>query len=165
MNTFFSNIFTHLKVQILWTESKIFRRLVVQTLQRHVRNKIYPQKLSLYFSKVLHLSFNASVNEGTFPSVFKLADVIPIFRKFKKQLQNNYRPISIIKKLSKVFKKKMHINKQLSSGINTFPNNNVGLEKAKAYSNVQLPEYQGTPCSKQVHISTQKTPQSCGQFG
>ena len=31
------------------------------------------------FSEVLHLSFNASVNEGSFPPVFRLADATPNF--------------------------------------------------------------------------------------
>ena len=33
------------------------------------------------FLEVLYCSLNASVNEGTFPSVFKLPDVTPIFKK------------------------------------------------------------------------------------
>ena len=55
------------------------------------------------FSEVLRLSFNASVSEGTFPSVFKLADVTPIFKKGSKNSTNNYRPINNLKNLSKVF--------------------------------------------------------------
>ena len=33
------------------------------------------------FSKICHFSFDALVKEGTFPSIFKLADVTPIFLK------------------------------------------------------------------------------------
>ena len=33
------------------------------------------------FSEVLHLSLNASVNEGTFPSIFKLANVTQFLKK------------------------------------------------------------------------------------
>ena len=54
------------------------------------------------FSGILHHSFNASVNEGTFPSVFQLTDVTPIS---EKDFKDNYRPISILKNLSKVFEK------------------------------------------------------------
>ena len=50
-------------------------------------------------SEVTHLSFNASVKEGTFPSVFKLADVIPILKKGSKNSKDHYRPISILKNL------------------------------------------------------------------
>ena len=41
-------------------------------------------------SEVLHLSFNVSVNEGTFQSVFKLVDVTPIFKKVSKNSKYNY---------------------------------------------------------------------------
>ena len=49
------------------------------------------------------LSFNASVNEGTFLSVVKLADTTPVFKKVSKNSTGNYRPISILKNLLKVF--------------------------------------------------------------
>ena len=43
------------------------------------------------FSQVPHLSFNASVNKGIFPSVFKLtADVTPIFKKGSNNSKDNY---------------------------------------------------------------------------
>ena len=54
------------------------------------------------FSEVFRLSFNASANEGTFPSVFKLADVTLIFKKGSKNSKDNYRPISILKSLTKL---------------------------------------------------------------
>ena len=60
------------------------------------------------FSEVLHLSLNASVDEVTFPSVFKLADVTPIFKKGSKNSKDNYRPISILRNLSKVFENIMY---------------------------------------------------------
>ena len=60
------------------------------------------------FPEVLHLSFNASVNEGTFPSIFKLADITSIFKKDSKNSKDNYRPISILKYLSKVFENIMY---------------------------------------------------------
>ena len=56
------------------------------------------------FSEVLHLSFNVSVNEGTFPSVFKLADVTPIFKKGSKYSKDHYRPINIFKICQKYLK-------------------------------------------------------------
>ena len=40
------------------------------------------------FSKIRHLSFDGLVKEGTFPSIFKLADVNPIFlKKFQRTLK------------------------------------------------------------------------------
>ena len=49
------------------------------------------------------LSFNASVNEGTFLSVVKLADATPIFKNISKNSTGNCRPISILKNVLKVF--------------------------------------------------------------
>ena len=76
-----SNSNKKLFLLILWTKRKFLRKLIVWMTQKHVKNQIYPQKLSL------HLSFNASVNEVTFPSVFKLADVIPVFKKGSRTLK------------------------------------------------------------------------------
>ena len=45
-----------------------------------ITNKMIKENVAI-FSKVLHLSFNAKANEGTFPSAFKLAGVTPIFKK------------------------------------------------------------------------------------
>ena len=94
-------------VLILRTEKKFLRKLVVWITQKHVKNQIYPQKLLTkmltFFSEVFHLSFNATVNKGTLPYVFKLADVNLIFKKCSKNSKDNYRQISILKNLSKVF--------------------------------------------------------------
>ena len=76
-----SNSNKKLFLLILWTKRKFLRKLIVSMTQKHVKNQMYPQKLSL------HLSFNASVNEVTFPSVFKLADVIPVFKKGSRTLK------------------------------------------------------------------------------
>ena len=51
-------------------------------------------------SEVLHFLFNASVNEGSFQSVFELTtDVTLIFKEGPKNSKDNYRPISILKYL------------------------------------------------------------------
>ena len=64
-----------------------------------IKEKVY------IFSDVLDLSFNASVNEGTFISVFKLAEVTPIFKKDSRNSKDNYRLTSSLKNLSQVFQK------------------------------------------------------------
>ena len=61
-----------------------------------------------FFSEVLHLSFNALVSKGTFPWVFKLVDATPIFKKVLKNSKDNYRSVSNLKNLSKVFEKIMY---------------------------------------------------------
>lgn len=67
---------------------------------------------SFIFKKVIntissHISdlVNSSFFEGLFPDVFKTARVIPIFKSGPKNLAANYRPISTLHFLSKVFEK------------------------------------------------------------
>ena len=88
------------------------------------------------FSEVLYLLFNASLNKGTFPSVFKLVDVTLIFENSSKNSKDNYRPIRIFKNLSKVFE---NMYKQMATFKDKyFSNFNVGLEKAIGHSNISL---------------------------
>ena len=49
--------------------------------------------------------FNESMRTGIFPSEWQLAKVSPIFRKGAKTDPNNYRPISVIPIVSKIFEK------------------------------------------------------------
>ena len=52
--------------------------------------------------------FNVSLQKGIFPSQLKLAKVIPIFKDGSKLLVSNYRPISLLPVLSKIFEKIVH---------------------------------------------------------
>ena len=52
---------------------------------------------------------NASFNEGIFPDFLKVANVIPIHKKGEKLDPNNYRPISLLSYISKLYEKAMHI--------------------------------------------------------
>ena len=49
--------------------------------------------------------FNQSISSGIVPTEWKLARVMPIFKKGKRQDVNNYRPISIIPAVAKVFER------------------------------------------------------------
>ena len=51
---------------------------------------------------------NLSFSEGCFPQLLKLADVCPIFKKKDKNKCENYRPISLLSNLSKIFERAMH---------------------------------------------------------
>ena len=48
-----------------------------------------------------------SIKASIFPSYLKLADVTPLQKQCSKSLQENYRPISILPILSKVFERSM----------------------------------------------------------
>ena len=49
--------------------------------------------------------FNQSLVTGIFPSDWKMAEVSPIFKNGSKSDLNNYRPISVIPTLAKIFEK------------------------------------------------------------
>ena len=51
---------------------------------------------------------NKSFQSGTFPDIFKIAKVIPIFKSESRVLCNNYRPISLLSSISKLIGKLMH---------------------------------------------------------
>ena len=48
---------------------------------------------------------NRCIDEGKFPSNLKNADVTPVYKKVDRLLKGNYRPISILPTLSKVYEK------------------------------------------------------------
>ena len=52
---------------------------------------------------------NVSFNKGIFPDFLKVANVIPIHKKGEKLDPNNYRPISLLSNISKLYEKAMHI--------------------------------------------------------
>ena len=57
--------------------------------------------------KLTHL-VNESLKSGTFPQVLKAARVVPIFKSGKKSIRENYRPISVLSVLSKIFERVVH---------------------------------------------------------
>ena len=61
-----------------------------------------------HYIKPLTYLINSSFESGTFPDELKLAKVIPIFKSGDKQGISNYRPISILSFISKVFEKTMY---------------------------------------------------------
>lgn len=55
--------------------------------------------------------FNLSLQEGKFPDTLKIAKVTPIYKKGSKDTPGNYRPISVLPVIGKIFEK--IVNKQL----------------------------------------------------
>lgn len=78
--------------------------------------KISKHIISPYLTRIFNLSFAL----GIFPDLFKRSKIIPVFKADKKDLVNNYRPISILPCLSKILERLM-FNRLLSF----FDTNNV----------------------------------------
>ena len=54
-------------------------------------------------SKILCNLFNSCVEKGEFPIAFKKARVVPVHKKGKYDMITNYRPISVLSNISKIF--------------------------------------------------------------
>ena len=65
-----------------------------------------------YFAEIICSQFNESINSSKFPLSFKLTNITPVFKNESRNHKNNYRPVSILPLITKVFEKIM--NKQLS---------------------------------------------------
>ena len=57
------------------------------------------------FADILYKSINSAIKTSTFPSFLKLADVTPVNKKWRKDMKENFRPVSILPTLSKTFEK------------------------------------------------------------
>ena len=57
------------------------------------------------FGKYICDFFNECLDKGTFPSILKHANITPVFKKGYKGSKNNYRPVSILPVISKIFEK------------------------------------------------------------
>ena len=68
---------------------------------------IYKNLASL-IAPTVSMLFNNSLSQGIFPECFKTAKIIPIFKSGDSNSIVNYRPISMLPFLSKMFEKLMH---------------------------------------------------------
>ena len=74
---------------------------------------------------------NISISECKFPDVLKLADISALFKKIDRLCKDNYRPVSILTALSKVFER-CHSNQLLFYFEKLFSKFYLGLEKVTA---------------------------------
>ena len=89
-------------------------REIIQLVTK-MKNKYssgYDNLTSVILKKVIHgiaspltSLINRSLCEGIFPRALKLAKIIPIFKKDDREQIGNYRPISLLTTISKVFER------------------------------------------------------------
>ena len=69
-------------------------------------------------SDTLQKLFNDALRDSYFPDKLKCADVTPVFKKDDPTKAKNYRPVSVLPGVSKIFERLMH--KQISFYIDQF---------------------------------------------
>ena len=87
----------------------------------------------------LTLIINQSLTTGIFPTSLKIAKVIPLFKKDSHEIVDNYRPVSLLTSLSKVFEKAVYI--QLSKYFNSnnlFYNSQYGFREDHSTEHASL---------------------------
>ena len=88
------NIISQLKISKSCGPTSIPNRLL----------KDFGPELVIPIKYIINLCFKT----GHFPDQLKLADIIPLHKKDERYKCNNYRPISLLSNLSKIFEKTMH---------------------------------------------------------
>ena len=84
---------------------------IIKELNPNKSSDISPRILKLYrgiISPNLAILLNNCVNSGIFPDKLKIARVIPLFKSGDKSDIANYRPISLLPVISKIFEKLVH---------------------------------------------------------
>ena len=72
--------------------------------EKDIRTNILKQN-SDFFAFHVQKDINASISTSNFPNDLKEADVIPVYKKKSKLSKENYRPISILPNISKVYER------------------------------------------------------------
>ena len=87
-------------------------------------------------TEIITLLFNMSISQGKFPDALKNAKVVPIHKDDSRLEMSNYRPISLLPTLSKIFEKLMY-----SRLINFFSKHNILYENQFGFQSNMSTEY------------------------
>ena len=93
------------------TKQKIFREILNLDVSKasqdtDIFSKIIKENADI-FASFLHSSFNTSVTYSEFPSVLKQLNITSVFKKGERYSKDNYRPVSILPNVSKIFERCM----------------------------------------------------------
>ena len=74
------------------------------TTHNNITQKILRQSAEVT-ANTLQLLFNNAISNSVFPENLKLADVTPVFKKKDPLDKTNYRPVSVLPPVSKIFER------------------------------------------------------------
>ena len=103
--------------------------------------------------------FNLSINTGVYPDSLKIAKVIPIFKNGSKSSVNNYRPISILSPINKIFEKIIY--SRLIKYIDKF---NLLYKYQYGFRKNHSTEHALIELMDQIKLNIGKNKMSCGIF-
>ena len=102
-----------------------------------IPSKIIKENADIFVS-ILHSNFNTSATNSEFRSALKQANITPVFEKGDRHSKDNYRPVSILSNVSKIFERWMF--RQINEYMNVFlQDTSVVLERAIIHNNVSSP--------------------------
>ena len=97
-------------------KEEILKELNNLNINKATQNTDIPTKIikenSDIFGDFIFSNFNCYINTSSYPLLFKRADITPVHKKDSKSEKNNYRPVSILSNISKVYERIMF--KQMS---------------------------------------------------
>ena len=72
-----------------------------------IPTKIIKENADIFSLEFICMSVDHSIDNNIFPSTLKLANITPVFKKGSANSKENYRPVSILPNLSKIFERCM----------------------------------------------------------
>ena len=98
------------------TKSEINQEILNLDSSKTCQESDLPTKIikanSDIFTEVIHKELNRGLQVSNFPCTMKLANVTPVYKKGNQSEKGNYRPVSILPNISKVFERCIY--KQMS---------------------------------------------------
>ena len=73
-----------------------------------IPTKILRKRLG-FFPKFFFSNFNDSINKSIFSSIFKMANITIVYKKDTKSVKNNYRTVTVLSNISKLYNRFMFI--------------------------------------------------------
>ena len=91
-------------MEIYWKKKKKILDTAKASQQSVVPTKILKQN-SDYFPRYFCGNINQCISKSMFPPDLKLADVTPVYKNKSKNSKDNYRPVSVLSNISKIYER------------------------------------------------------------